>query len=34
MAECEKVEKPKSGFVVYLYFKDSEFTAVKKDGKF
>ena len=23
-----------SGFVVYLYFKDSEFTAVKKDGKF
>ena len=23
-----------SGFVVYLYFKDSEFMAVKKDGKF
>ena len=22
-----------SGFVVYLYFKDSEFMAVKKDGK-
>ena len=23
-----------SGFVVYLYFEDCEFTAVKKDGKF
>ena len=27
MAECQKV-------LVNLYFKDSEFTAVKKDGKF
>ena len=26
--------RKRSGFVTYLYFKDSAFTAVKRDAKF
>ena len=29
-----KKAKKRSGFVIYLYFKDSAFTAVKRDSKF
>jgi len=26
--------RKRSGFVIYLYFKDSAFTAIKRDAKF
>ena len=31
MLVCKKGEKGAHGFVVYSYFKDSTFTAVKRD---
>ena len=29
-----KKSSKRSGFVIYLYFKDSSFTTVKRDAKF
>ena len=29
-----KKSRKRSGFVAHSYFKDSEFTAVKRNGKF
>ena len=29
-----KKSRKRSGFVIYSYFKDSEFAAVKRDAKF